>query len=48
MLAALSPKKPKDAKQLNRRLIHLIDKKLNSTNLVNLENRLKKIQKKAN
>lgn len=48
MLSALSPKKPKDPQQLNRRLIHLIDKKLNSSNLVNLENRLKKIQNKAN
>lgn len=48
MLAALSPKKPKDPQQLNRRLIHLIDKKLNSSNLVNLEKRLKKIQSKAN
>lgn len=48
MLTALSPKKRKDTQQLNRRLIHLIDKKLNSSSLANLEKRLKTIQKKAN
>ena len=49
MLSALSPKRKRDpAKPLNPRLIQLIDKKLDSGNLVKLDQRLKKIQKKAN
>jgi predicted protein tyrosine phosphatase len=48
MLTALSPKRLKDPKQLNPRLIQLIDKKLDSGKLVKLEKRLKRIQKKAN
>jgi transposase len=48
MLTALSPKRQKDPKQLNPRLIQLIDKKLDSGTLVKLEKRLKRIQKKAN
>jgi hypothetical protein len=45
MLTALSPKKPKAARQLNPRLIQLIDKKLDGGSLGKLEKRLKKIQK---
>jgi len=49
MLTALSPKIKKDhLKQLNPKLIQLIDKKLDSGNLVKLDQRLKKIQTKAN
>ena len=49
MLTALSPKRKKDQlKQLNPKLIQLIDKKLDSGNLVKLDQRLKKIQTKAN
>ncbi|MCP3951010.1 MAG: transposase [Desulfobacterales bacterium] len=48
MLAALSPKKPEHPRQLNRRLQQLIDKKTAGVNLIKLEKRLKKIQKKAN
>ena len=49
MLTALSPKQKKDQlKPLNPKLIQLIDKKLDSGNLVKLDQRLKKIQTKAN
>ena len=49
MLTALSPKRKKDqTRQLNPKLIQLIDKKVNNTTLVNLDKRLKKIQKTAN
>ena len=49
MLTALSPKRKKDQlKQLNPKLIQLIDKKLDSGNLVKLDQRLKKILTKAN
>ena len=47
MLTALSPKRPETAKELNPRLQRLIDKKLQGTNLVKLEKRLKTIQRKA-
>lgn len=49
MLTALSPKRKKDHhRPLNPKLIQLIDKKLDSGNLVKLDQRLKKIQTKAN
>lgn len=48
MLTALSPKRPEPPKGLNPRLVKLIDKKLSSSNLVKLEQRLKTIQQKAN
>ena len=47
MLSALSPKKV-SPKQLNARLVQLIDKQLGSGNLVKLDQRLRKIQKNAN
>jgi hypothetical protein len=48
MLSALSPKRKDHLNQLNPKLIQLIDKKLDSGNLVKLDQRLKKIQTKAN
>ena len=48
MLKALSPKRPNSSKELNPRLVQLIDKKLSGGNLVKLEKRLKTIQRKAN
>ena len=47
MIAALSPKKKEEPKQLNPRLQQLIDKNTQGT-LVKLERRLKQIQNKAN
>jgi transposase-like protein len=47
MIAALSPKKKEEPKQLNPRLQQLIDKNTQGT-LVKLEKRLKQIQNKAN
>ena len=48
MLTALSPKRAEHPKQLNPKLIQLIDKKIQGGSLVKLEKRLKTIQKKAN
>ena len=48
MIAALSPKKPQDPKQLNPRLQQLIDKNTQGGNLAKLEKRLKQIRNKAN
>ena len=48
MIAALSPKKKEQPKQLNPRLQQLIDKNTQGGNLVKLEKRLKQIQNKAN
>ena len=47
MLKALSPKRPESSRQLNPRLQRLIDKKLQGTNLIKLDKRLKTIQRKA-